>query len=189
MRSRGESLDRADRAPRNLRRGGKLPDGLGSPTGPSGYHMTAGLIQDVRKIETLGRAWRVIHENGRSSQSRDTRREIEEFANHAESRLTRIQRQLSHGAFRFAPAKGIETPKKDRRGFRPLVIAPVESRIVQRAVHDVLLKVPSIRRRTANPYSFGGVRKAEGKTVAAVPAAIQAALTAMRDGAAYAIAS
>jgi retron-type reverse transcriptase len=151
--------------------------------------MTIGLLQDVRKIGTLGRAWRVIHENGRSSQSRDTRRGIEEFARDAESHLNKIQRQLNRGAFRFAPAKGVEIPKKDRRGVRPLVVAPVESRIVQRAIHDVLLRVPAIRRRAANPYSFGGVQKLEGKILAAVPAAIQAALTAISDGALYVIRS
>jgi RNA-directed DNA polymerase len=151
--------------------------------------MQARLLQSVRKIETLGRAWRVIHESGRSSQSRDTRREIEEFARDAESHLNRIQRQLNVSAFRFAPAKGIEAPKKGKSGTRPIVVAPVESRIVQRAIHDVLLKVPSIRRRAENPYSFGCVRKLEGKDLAAVPAAIQAVLTAMNDGGVYVIRS
>lgn len=135
--------------------------------------MATDLLATVRKIDTLGRAWRVIHDNGRSSQSRDTRREIEEFASHAERRLTKISRQLSLDAFKFQPAQGIEAKKKSG-GIRPLVIAPVESRIVQRSIHDVLLTVPAIRQLAENPFSFGGVRKAKGQTRGAVPAAIQA---------------
>jgi RNA-directed DNA polymerase len=189
MRRRGESLDRADWAARNRRWGRKLPDGLGSPTGPSGYNVKVTLLQKVRKIGTLGHAWRVIHENGRSSQSRETRREIEEFAVDAESRLTRIQHQLCRGTFKFPPAKGVEAPKPGKTGIRPIVVAPVESRIVQRAVHDVLLRVPSIRRCAENPYSFGGVRKLEGKTLAAVPAAIQAVLAAISNGAVHVVRS
>jgi len=147
------------------------------------------LTEQVREICTLGRAWRVICENGRSSPSFDTRREIEEFASNAESRLTKIQRQLNLGAFKFEPATGIAVPKKGRNGIRPLVIAPIESRIVQRAIHDVLIEIPSIRRRAQDPFSFGGVKKLQGKSIAAVPAAIQAVLDAIERGATYVIRS
>jgi RNA-directed DNA polymerase len=98
--------------------------------------MKTSLLQQVRGIGTLGCAWRVIFENGRSSQSSGTRREIEEFARDAELRLTRIQRQLNRSAFRFAPAKGLGIPKKGSKGIRPLVVAPIASRIVQRAIQD-----------------------------------------------------
>src|SRR5260370_40447059 len=117
------------------------------------------LLEQVRAIDSLGRAWRVILQNGRSSRSILTRREIEEFATNSESRLTKIQRQLNRGSFRFKPAKGVPIPKKGRSTIRPLVVAPIESRIVQRAIHDVLLSVPSIRQYTESPFSFGGVRK------------------------------
>jgi len=65
------------------------------------------LLEQVRGIDTLGCAWRVILENGRSSRSASTRREIEEFATSAELRLTKIQRQLNRGAFLFKPAIGV----------------------------------------------------------------------------------
>lgn len=149
--------------------------------------MKASLLKQVRRMSTLGRAWRVIHENGRSSQSIETRREIEKFAVDAESRLTKIQRQLNRDAFKFGPAKGVAAAKSSG-GIRPLVVAPIESRIVQRAIHDVLLKVPSISRYAANPYSFGGVRKLAGKP-GAVPGAIEAVLAAIGDGARYVIRS
>jgi hypothetical protein len=48
--------------------------------------MKTSLLEQVRQMDTLGGAWRVILENGRSSPSTDTRREIEEFATTAEKR-------------------------------------------------------------------------------------------------------
>jgi RNA-directed DNA polymerase len=140
-------------------------------------------------MPTLGRAWRVIFANGRCSQSINTRREIEEFAESPETRLTKIQRQLSRRAFKFKPAVGVAIPKKGKDQIRPLVVAPIESRIVQRAILDVLLQVPAISRIAENPYSFGGVRKRKGTEIAAVPAAIQAVLAAIGRGATYVIRS
>jgi RNA-directed DNA polymerase len=151
--------------------------------------MNLSLAQQVRQADTLFEAWRVIHENGRSSTSHNTRAEIDEFAASAGARLRRIQRQLSRGSFIFKPARGVAIPKKGKNAVRPIVIAPVESRIVQRAIHDVLLRIPAIRRYTENPYSFGGIRKREGSDLAAVPAAIQAVLAAIQEGAAYVIRS
>ena len=134
------------------------------------------LLKQLRQMPVLGRAWRVIHENARTSQSIDTRREIEEFAENAESNLTRIQRQLNRNAFVFAPAHGIAVPKKDKKTIRPLVVAPVESRIVQRAILDVVLTVPSIQTYASSPFSFGGIKKGVDQELGAVPAAIQATL-------------
>ncbi len=147
------------------------------------------LLEQVRQINALGRAWRVICENGRSSRSIATRREIEEFAFDAESRLTKLQRQLNRSAFIFGPAKGVAIPKKGKSGVRPLVIAPIESRIVQRAIHDVLLQVPLIRRYSDNPFSFGGVKKRGDGILAAVPGAISVVVDAIDKGAAYVIRS
>jgi RNA-directed DNA polymerase len=147
------------------------------------------LLKQVRQIAVLGRAWRIIHENGRTSQSIDTKREIEKFAENAESNLTRIQRQLNQNAFVFAPARGIAVQKKGKKTIRPLVVAPIESRIVQRAILDVVLKVPSIQSYANSPFSFGGIKKAADEALGAVPAAIQATLNSIRDGGTYVIRS
>ena len=127
-------------------------------------------------------------ENGRSSQCLSTRRETEEFARNSESRLTKIQRQLCAGSFEFGPAKGVPIPKPGKKAIRPLVVAPIASRVVQRAIHDVLLEVPSIRQFAENPFSFGGVRRKLGK-LGAVPAAVQAVLEAIRSGSRYVVRS
>jgi retron-type reverse transcriptase len=151
--------------------------------------MTSLLVKHVRTMATLGSAWAVIQRNGRSSRSVQTRREIEKFAPSAIVTLTKIQRQLDRRAFRFMPATGVAAAKKGNCGIRPLVIAPIESRIVQRAIHDVLLGVPAIVASAENPYSFGGVRKRRGEEFAAVPAAIKAVLEAIGAEATYVIRS
>jgi RNA-directed DNA polymerase len=147
------------------------------------------LVQRVRKMETLARAWHVILENGRSSQSLSTRREIEEFARTAESRLEKIQRQLNLGRFIFKPATGIPIPKQGKDAIRPLVVAPIPSRIVQRAILEVLLQLPQICHLAENEFSFGGVRKRQGGKLGAVPAATQAVLESVESGLTYVVRS
>jgi retron-type reverse transcriptase len=100
-----------------------------------------------------------------------------------------MQRQLQREAFKFAKAKGVPIPKEGKTAFRPLVVAPIESRIVQRAILDVLLTVPAIKEKAVTPYSFGGVRKANEDDRAAVPAAIKAVLEAVGEGLTYVIKS
>jgi RNA-directed DNA polymerase len=151
--------------------------------------MKLSLLSQVRTTPTLAGAWRVIHENGRSSQSAETRREIGQFAETAEVSLNRIQRQLSRNAFVFRPALGVRVQKKGKDSKRPLVVAPIESRIVQRAIHDVLLSIPRIQEYAGNPYSFGGVKKKRGQEIAGVPAAIEAVLGAIGAGAKFVIRS
>src|SRR6266853_3219313 len=149
--------------------------------------MKSTLLTRVRTIQTLGRAWRVIYENGRSSQSCETRREIAKFAETSDASLNRIQRQLNRNSFVFEPAIGVPIQKKGKNSKRPLVVAPIESRIVQRAIHDTLLSIPEIQQYSENPHSFGGVKKKLGK--AGVPGAIEAVVGAIEAGARFVIRS
>jgi RNA-directed DNA polymerase len=151
--------------------------------------MQLSLVKEVRSMRTLGRAWSVVFENGRSSRSTETRREVDKFASAAIPKLTKIQRQLNRDAFTFKLATGVPVREKGKKKIRPLVVAPIESRIVQRAIHDVLLGVPAILQYAENPYSFGGVRKQLGKDLGAVPAAIEAVLAGIKNGATYVIRS
>jgi len=96
--------------------------------------MPRSLLEKLRSKPTLAKAWRVILANARSSQSADTRREIEEFALNSDAHLDRIQRQLNLGKFRFLPAQGVAIPKRDKGSVRPIVVAPIDSRIVQRTI-------------------------------------------------------
>lgn len=109
------------------------------------------------------------------SESRETRAEILGFAEDAETRLQRIARRLQQRTFRFSPARGIAIPKKSNPAKkRPIVKAPVENRIVQRAILDVLQALPEIKARLQARRNFGGIAEI------GVPDAIEAAYTAAR---------
>ncbi len=140
----------------------------------------------VQSKATLHKAWRVIQENAQTSTSLDVRAEVDEFAADPQKNINVLSGQLSAGSFRFPEAKGIPVAKKNADGsksakFRPLVLAPLRSRIVQRAVLEALETVPGLKPYFHNPNSFGGIKK-QKNGLAAVPAAVQAVLTAIGNG-------
>jgi retron-type reverse transcriptase len=153
--------------------------------------MKGKLALEVRRQKTISGAWQAIQRNARSSNSQETKNEIASFAAKERTNLKRISQELQKGTFTFPPARGLRIPKdkKDKANFRPLVVAKVESRIVQRAIHDVLVSVPAIQQFIKTPHSFGGVKKAQKDEMTAVPAAIQAVLDAIESGATFIIRS
>jgi retron-type reverse transcriptase len=151
--------------------------------------MAKSLFKLVRSANVLKNAWLVIQRNGRTSKSPETREEIAIFAEDAGVYLDRIQRQLRNKKFTFKPAKGVRVKKPGKSDFRPIVIAPVESRIVQRAVHDVMMTVPGIEALVRSVNSFGGVRGCKEDDYSAVPAAIKAVLEGIKNGGAYIVRS
>ncbi len=157
--------------------------------------VTSPLLKSVWTNERIEKAWRVVQENARTSTSETVRKEIADFEEEAGSKIRSLCYRLSRGRFEFGAAKGIPVPKLDAHGrqtrkFRPIVLASVEARIVQRAVLDVLIAIPALSDFINTPYSFGGLRKRKiakdgnkRDNPSAVPAAIKAALTAIGEGA------
>lgn len=145
------------------------------------------LLKGLRSKKRLERAWRVIQENGRASTSDQVRREIDQFLENATANINSLSARLASGSFSFEAARGIPIPKigpdgkKNRKKIRPIVLAPLESRIVQRATLETLITVQELKPYAENPYSFGGIRKS-GEGLSAVPAAINATLRAIDDG-------
>lgn len=131
----------------------------------------------------------MIRENARTSKSEDTRKKVEEFGEEAWKNLRSLTSRLAKGTFVFPPAKGVPIPKRSADGrktgkFRSIVISDVESRIVQRSVLDVLLTVERLKPYAENRHSFGGIRKG-GEEFGAVPAAIDAVLACIGEGAKF----
>lgn len=153
--------------------------------------MESKLALQVRTTRVIEEAWHAIKRNARTSKSEDTKNEIAAFEAKLSTNLRRLRRQLQQNKFVFPPALGIRIPKskEDKSSFRPLVVARVESRIVQRAVHDVLVSVPAVQKFVHTPYSFGGIKKKKDDEMSAVPAAIQAVLDAVGGGCRFVIRS
>lgn len=118
------------------------------------------LSQRVRSMRVLVKAWHAIRRNAETSQTRSTKDEAREFGQDLPKNLRRLQDRLRRG-YEFQKAYGA-TPSKGhgKPGKRPIVVAPLCDRIIQRAVLDVLQSatdLPRIQEVLATPTSIGGI--------------------------------
>jgi len=134
--------------------------------------------------KTLRAAWRVVYSNGINSDKEETRRLVKDFSIGIETHLERIYRQLLKDKFRFPPSEGIPIPRKGKKP-RPLVKSPIQSRIVQRAILEVLQSAPALEPYYKNSTSFGGIK---GKGLG-VPGAVKTVYAAIETGARHYIRS
>lgn len=149
--------------------------------------MTSPLLKQVRSLHCLEAAWRTVRTNGIASKSEVVRKEIQQFDEDLSGKLRSLQSRLVHSSFKFLPARGVPIRKPGKKDIRPLVVANVETRIVQRAILDVLQGVPALESYFRNPHSFGGIKRQDGDELAAVPAAIEAVLGAIGSGGRFVI--
>ena len=132
----------------------------------------------VRATDTLLKAWHAIRRNGETSRSPKTRQATKDFAADLPRQLRRIQERLRRAPYLFAPQIGATPQKAKGTGKRPLVIAPIEDRIVQRAILDVLQgsnNLPGVREILLTPTSIGGIPgRGVGHAISLIDAAQQA---------------
>lgn len=131
----------------------------------------------------MRRAWQKVYENGIKSKSEQTQKDVRNFANKSDRNLDRIYRKLLRKEWEFEPALGIFTRSHSGKKQRPLVVSPIENRIIQRSILDVLQKVPAIKAYYEIESSFGGI---EGKSVRA---ALEKVYLCIKNGACYYIRS
>jgi RNA-directed DNA polymerase len=118
------------------------------------------LAKRVRATDTLLQAWHAIRRNGETSASRKTREETREFGADLPRQLRRLNERLREG-YIFSKQFGATPEKENGKGKRPLVIAPIPDRIVQRAILDVLqdaTELQEVQDVLATPTSIGGIR-------------------------------
>jgi RNA-directed DNA polymerase len=138
---------------------------------PGDIALATSPLERLRARGTLRSAWLRVREAARRS-SPATRAEASRFEENADRHLARIAAQLREGRFVFAQARGIACARPGK-GPRPIVVAPIESRIVQRAILDVLRALPGLGAADLEAStSFGGVP--DRGTAGAVAAAIDA---------------
>jgi retron-type reverse transcriptase len=146
----------------------------------------------LRTRHVLHLAWAKVRDSGRKpSSSKKTKKLIDQFEADYLRNLEKIWKQLKREEFAFTGEKGVALPKgKSKQGKRPLVIAPVENRIVRRAILEVLqgyggkmdkprhkwAGVPAVREITMVPTSVGGVSER------GVPHGLALVDQAVRDG-------
>jgi retron-type reverse transcriptase len=137
-----------------------------------------GLARRVRSSAALRKAWRHVRRSALASDATDVRQEAERFEARWDSELRSIQGKLARQTYRFAEAQGIV---KERRGktSRPIVVAPVRDRVVQRAILETVIGVESVSKAVVTPWSFGGHPRI------GVPKAIRAACHSIAGGSEY----
>jgi hypothetical protein len=150
------------------------------PTHPSPTQTTpASPFDRATDPETLRAAWDHVRRSAEASTAAAIRDEARRFAQDADARLAVIARDLRDERFVFAPARGIARPRAGKRP-RPIVLAPIGSRVVTRALLEALSAVPAVADACLGaPTSFGGL---PGR---GVEQAIAAALAAVQGGAAF----
>lgn len=117
------------------------------------------------------------------SDSKRTRGEVEAFKLKEDTHLYRINSQLKSKKFVFKPGRGqlIEKGGGKKRG---IVLIPVESRVVQRSILNILQAQPKIKRYFEIPTSFGAIPERQG-----VPEAMQGVANGINNGANFFIKS
>ena len=141
------------------------------------------LYKDICSQRTLYGAWRKVRSSAIFSSSDEIKREAEDFESRLPDSLIDIQRALSKQAFIFLQQTGVAQKKPGGKS-RPLVLAPIPNRVVQRAILDVLQRrVRFVKRVLGTSTSYGGIPEKR------VATAISDAREAMRAGARFHIRS
>jgi RNA-directed DNA polymerase len=134
--------------------------------------MTQDLSKRLRSRFVLHGSWKVVKASGYSSGSPETQKKTKNFEENWLNNLDRLRRQLKDGTFKFSNEIGVTPPKaRGKPGIRPLVVAPVENRIVRRAILDILqgyghsspnprnrwTGIQAVRNILETPTSVGGI--------------------------------
>ncbi len=140
---------------------------LMSPTQHNRHNV---LLERTTSRRALNKAW--LNVKSRVSHSKDTeaRAAAASFSEDVDRSIAALQRQLRSGGFIFEPQRGMlkrkrANPGEPRKEPRPIVVAPVLSRIVQRAILDtcqceekkIVCRLGALPTVIATPTSVGGL--------------------------------
>jgi RNA-directed DNA polymerase len=150
------------------------------------------LFEHVKSRDVLMRAWLHVKHRVEASKDPTVRAAAAAFASDPQRSVARLQRALRSGTFRFSPQRGVlkrrkSAPSEPAKDPRPIVVAPVHNRIVQRALLDTCQSEDRRIRRHLGalpavidcPTSVGGL---PGR---GVPEAIDLIATAIENGATW----
>ena len=94
------------------------------------------LIDKVWKMENLQRAVEKVAK-GKSQKKADGRK-CRQYAQESQWRLPALQGNIQNGSYQPKPAQRVWIPKLGSKELRPLGIAPVENRVVEMALRNVI---------------------------------------------------
>jgi hypothetical protein len=118
----------------------------------------AALYKQVYRKTNLWDSWQVIRANGRLSKSPDTQKEVRIFDEDAFTQINKIAKSFSNNSFTFDKAKGVPIKRENKKS-RPIVMATVKNRIVQRSILDVIQSQSNLQKIFDHKHSFGGIKE------------------------------
>jgi len=135
------------------------------------------LYKKIYNINNLTRAWIKVKSNGEKSTLKETREKIKAFDTRSKEAISKIQTALRKQSYTFSPARGVLQKRKNKEP-RPIIMASVEDRVVQRAILQVLQDHKSVNAVLETPYSFGGLKeKNVEQALKEIQSAIEAGFT------------
>jgi RNA-directed DNA polymerase len=113
------------------------------------------LLNDVRSEQNIFSAWRHVKRSALSSLNDEIRGAASEFEHAHQRHLRRVIDQLREDRFQFDPVLGVLKDAKKRiaagKDPRPIAVATLKNRVVQRAILQVLQPRITIDLREKNP--------------------------------------
>lgn len=136
------------------------------------------LFQELHSEKKLFAAWHKIYENGLRSDSSRTREEVRKFREKELQNIQKISRALKSKRFKFEGVHGVTVGDKKR----PIALSPVDGRIVQRALLEIIQEHEGSKKYLNAPGSYGAL-KSEKDNEKGVRPAIEEVVKAIKNGA------
>jgi len=109
-------------------------------------------FEELWNPKTLFDAWKVIYKNSMYSKSDSIVSNAIEYDKNSYNNISKLSRQIKEKTFKFPKALGYM-----EKGKRPLVVADINTRIIQRALLDILVKRKKIKKYLEVETSFGAI--------------------------------
>ncbi|MGD0563079.1 MAG: reverse transcriptase domain-containing protein [Roseiarcus sp.] len=143
------------------------------------------LARQARLLPVLNHAWQSVEARARGSKDKQAQTALARIKENPARALKEIAYQLKAGTFVFEAQRGVLKKRRGGKKSRPIVVAPIVNRIVQRAILDVCQsETRSLRRELGRlpdvvdcPTSVGGLPRR------GVPEAIALIMRSMDEGA------
>lgn len=113
------------------------------------------ISQDPR---VLNKAWDEVHRNAKSLSKGVDDKTLSAYAAHSQKNLTQLRLKLKKGEYKFSNLRGAALMKPNGK-YRPLKVATIEDRIVQKAIEQQIRKVLNVRYDLFNnPVSYAFIK-------------------------------
>lgn len=109
------------------------------------------------KLSILQKAWSSVYLNGIQSDSTQAQKLIADYKKKENVNLNNLQKKLKNNIFQPA-GSGKPIAKSEKGKYRPIVAFDIDTRIVQRAILDILQSHNGITPYLNCPTSFGGIK-------------------------------